>query len=67
MPKRPSEPASTLADIKLAKKLIKWKPTTSFERGVEIMLKNINNWANAPLWNKKNISNATKTWFKYLS
>ena len=67
IPKRPGEPASTLADIKLAKKLIKWKPTTSFERGVEIMLKNINNWANAPLWNKKNISNATKTWFKYLS
>jgi len=67
VPKRPGEPASTLADIKLAKKLIKWKPTTSFERGVEIMLKNINNWANAPLWNKKNISNATKTWFKYLS
>ena len=67
IPKRPGEPDITLADIKLAKKLIKWKPTTSFENGVEIMLRNIDNWVNAPLWNKKNISKATKNWFKYLS
>ena len=31
------------------------------------MLNNIENWKNAPLWDKKNIKKATKTWFKYLS
>ena len=67
LPKRPGEPDNTLADIKLAKKLINWKPVTSFKRGVEIMLQNINYWANAPLWNKKKIQSATKIWFKYLS
>ena len=30
------------------------------------MLKNINNWKDAPLWNKNKIKLATKDWFKYM-
>ena len=31
------------------------------------MMKEINNWKNAPLWTPNKISKATKIWFKYLS
>ena len=31
------------------------------------MLKDINYWKNAPLWDKKGIENATKGWYKYMS
>ena len=37
-----------------------------FENGVKEMLKDIQNWKNAPLLDKKSIKKATKTWFKYL-
>ena len=67
LPKRPGEPDCTWADTKKIRKQIKWKPNVSFKNGVNEMLSNIENWKNAPLWNKKNIKKATKTWFKYLS
>ena len=47
--------------------MLKWKPKVKFEKGVEILLKNINLWKKAPVWNKKTINKATKLWFKYLS
>ena len=31
------------------------------------MIKDINYWKNAPLWNKKKIKIATKEWFKYMN
>jgi UDP-glucose 4-epimerase len=65
--KRPGEPNCTWANIKKIKKEIGWKPQISLEEGVKIMVKNISYWRNAPLWNKKSISKATKYWFKYLS
>ena len=66
IPKRPSEPDCTWASIKKIQRDLKWKPTVSFEYGVKEMLKNIQNWNKAPLWDKKSIKIATKTWFKYL-
>ncbi|MAY90871.1 MAG: NAD-dependent dehydratase [Rickettsiales bacterium] len=66
IPKRPGEPDCTWADITKITKDLEWKPKVSFEDGVELMIKNINNWSDAPLWNKKNINEATKNWFKYL-
>ena len=66
IPKRPGEPDRSIADIKRAKKKLKWKPVISVKEGVGIMLKNINYWKNAPVWTKKNISIATKVWFKFL-
>ena len=67
IPKRPGEPECTHADISKARKLLKWKPKISFEEGVKILLKNINNWKESPLWDKKSIEKATKKWFEYLS
>ena len=66
LPNRPGEPKNSVADIKKIKNVLKWKPTVKFSDGIRMMLKNINDWNNAPLWTKKTISNATKTWFKYL-
>ena len=67
LPKRPGEPDCTWADTKKIKRQINWKPNISFKNGVNEMHLSIDKWKNAPLWNKKNIKKATKTWFKYLS
>ena len=66
IPRRPGEPDRSKADISKAKKILKWKPLLNVKKGVRIMLENIDNWKNAPVWNKKSISNATRVWFKYL-
>lgn len=66
IPKRPGEPECTWANISKIKKDIKWKPKIKFEDGVREMIKNIDHWSDAPLWNAKNINKATKNWFKYL-
>ena len=66
IPKRPGEPECTWADINKIKKDLNWKPEVSFKDGVKEMLKHIDNWKNAPLWNKRSIKKATFSWFKYL-
>ena len=66
IPLRPGEPKKTWANIKKIKNQLKWKPIVTFENGVKEMLKEINKWKNAPLWNPKSIKTATKSWFKYL-
>jgi len=67
IPKRPGEPHITHANIEKIKKELGWKPKIDIKEGINIMLKNINFWKNAPLWNRKKIKIATKNWFKYLS
>ena len=67
LPKRPGEPDCTWANIKKIKKHLSWKPKVSFNQGVKIMIKEIDEWKNAPLWNEKKIKKATRTWFKYMS
>ena len=67
IPKRPGEPDSTHAEITRARELLKWEPRVSFEEGVRIMLKNIEYWESAPVWDKESIEKATKSWFTYLS
>lgn len=66
IPKRPGEPDITYADIRKIKKDLNWKPKVSFEYGVNEILKNINYWKDAPLWNKKSIKKETSLWFKML-
>jgi UDP-glucose 4-epimerase len=66
IPKRPGEPDCTFADIKRIGEIIGWRPEISFEKGVAIMLENIEYWREAPLWEPDSISEATKDWFKYL-
>lgn len=66
LPKRPGEPDITWADTKKIEKDTGWKPTVSFEQGVKKMLKEIDYWKDAPLWNQQSIKKATNDWFKYL-
>ena len=66
IPKRPGEPDCTYADISKIKNMLGWKPKVSFEDGVKIMLNNIEQWADAPVWDNNSIKEATKEWFEYL-
>jgi UDP-glucose 4-epimerase len=66
IPKRPGEPDCTWADIGKIKSDLKWRPQVSFEEGVARMLKDIEAWRDAPLWDPQSIAEATKTWFQYL-
>jgi len=67
IPKRPGEPDCTFADTAKIQKMLKWKPEVSFEEGVEILLKNIDYWRNAPVWTPESINEATREWFEFLS
>ncbi len=67
VPRRPGEPDITFADTTKIKARLGWKPQVTFEEGVAQMLKNIEYWRNAPVWTPESISEATKTWFQYLS
>jgi UDP-glucose 4-epimerase len=67
IPKRPGEPEITFADIKKIKRLTNWRPKVSIKRGIQFMLKDIDNWRDAPLWTPKKIKKATKKWFLYLN
>ncbi len=66
IPKRPGEPDQTFANINKIKKELNWRPKVKIEKGIEIMLKNINYWSKAPLWTPEKIKVATKDWFKFL-
>lgn len=66
IPKRPGEPDCTFADIGKIKQMLGWSPRVSFEKGVAIMLKNIDQWKEAPVWDEDSIKEATQDWFKYL-
>ena len=66
IPKRPGEPDITHANINLVRKELKWKPKIKIEKGISLILKDLNYWKNAPLWTPNKIKNATKDWFKYI-
>ena len=66
VPKRPSEPDCTFADITKARSLLEWEPQVSFEEGVGRMVAEIDHWKDAPLWNPDSIAEATRSWFRYL-
>ena len=67
VPKRPGEPATTWADITKIRTELGWEPQVSFEQGVGEMLKRIDYWREAPVWDPASIANATKTWFTMLA
>ena len=66
IPNRPGEPRKTHANISKIQKMLGWQPEISFEDGFKNLLKNIDEWKNAPLWDKKKIKKATSNWFRYL-
>jgi len=67
LPKRPAEPDCTWADTTKIKAQLGWEPVIPFEQGVALMVKNIEYWRQAPLWNPASIAAATKTWFDFLA
>lgn len=66
LPKRPGEPDCTWADISKIREQLGWEPRVSFEEGVAELLKNIDYWRQAPIWDTESIAAATTQWFKYL-
>jgi UDP-glucose 4-epimerase len=67
VPRRPGEPDCTWADITKIRRELGWEPLVPFDRGVAEMLRNIDYWQSAPLWDPDSIAAATRTWFAMLS
>jgi UDP-glucose 4-epimerase len=66
LPKRPGEPDCTWADISKITRELGWSQKVSFEDGVAEMLKNIEYWCQAPVWDPESIEKATENWFRFL-
>lgn len=66
IPKRPGEPDCTFADIRKILRMLSWRPKVSFEDGVQIMLQNIDQWRDVPVWDEQSIAEATRDWFTCL-
>lgn len=66
IPKRPGEPDCTFADIAKIKRLLGWSPLISFDDGVHLLLEDLREWSDAPVWDVNSIKSATEDWFKYL-
>lgn len=66
IPKRPGEPDCTYADVSKINSVLNWRAKVSFEQGVAEMLKHIEYWREAPVWDPTSIEKATEGWFKYL-
>jgi len=66
IPRRPGEPSITHANISLAQKELNWKYKINIREGINLILKDIEYWKQAPLWTASKIKLATADWFKYL-
>lgn len=66
IPKRPGEPDCTFADTAKIRQLLDWKPQVTLEEGVAIMLEQLENWREAPVWTPETIADATEDWFKFM-
>jgi UDP-glucose 4-epimerase len=66
VPKRPGEPDCTHADNRKIAKDLSWRPQTSIESGVNVLLSRIADWQSAPVWTPESISQATASWFACL-
>ena len=43
-----------------------WSPKVDIENGIDILLKNIDYWKKAPVWDPESIEQETRDWFLYL-
>jgi UDP-glucose 4-epimerase len=66
LPWREGEPKVTYADIRKANRLLNWFPLIKIKDGVEEMLENLSNYADAPLWTEETILEKQTEWNKYL-
>jgi len=67
LPKRPGEPDCTWADISKIRSELGWEAKVSFEAGVATLLKHIEYWRQAPVWDAASIEEATRNWFAFLA
>jgi UDP-glucose 4-epimerase len=67
LPKRPGEPDCTWADIGKITSRLHWAPKVDFVTGVAEMIRGIERWRDAPLWEPESIATATEAWFRYLA
>lgn len=67
LPKRPGEPDSTWADNARITSELGWAPAVSFEEGVAEMLRHIEYWREARVWEPESIKAVTQSWFAALS
>ena len=67
IPKRPGEPDCTFADITKIRAELNWQPRVPIEAGVAEMLKHIEYWREAPVWDPTSIAKETAAWFQLLS
>ena len=61
VPKRPGEPDRSMADITKIKAQLDWQPKISIKEGIEMLLKDISNWKEAPVWTPETIREVTKS------
>ena len=66
IPKRPGEPDCTFGDTRNIRAKLGWQPQVAFEDGVARMVGQLDDWRDAPVWNRASIEDATASWFKYL-
>jgi UDP-glucose 4-epimerase len=66
IPKRPGEPDCTFADVGRIAATLGWRAQTSLETGVARMLERIDDWRDAPVWDRASIADATRSWFAHL-
>ena len=67
IPKRPGETDRSLADVSKIKAHFNWQTKIAIKEGIMMLLKNINEWKEAPVWTPETIKEATKSWFELLS
>lgn len=67
IPDRPGEPRITLSDTSLIKEKLSWKAMIPFHEGAKAMRKQVDQFKDAPLWDKESIAQATKAWFDYMA
>ena len=60
--------ASLTSDTHITKirKELNWEPQIDFAEGVGRMIKNIEYWKQAPVWDTASIQEATRTWFAFM-
>jgi UDP-glucose 4-epimerase len=67
VPKRPGEPDCTWADISKIQAELGWETRVSFEEGVAEMLRQIEYWREARVWEPQSIAEATSAWFSVMA
>ena len=58
--KRTDEIERSVADISKIKKMLKWHPKISIENGIQMLLQNIDDWINCPVYTPENTIEVTK-------